>query len=137
MWAEIIIFVFTLLLTCFSPAIVCLFSSSEVTCHGVCQITVEGPSPVGYRRLIGNCFFSTEKTFCHRMRKFIMRVILLPIPFLVPAMYVEYLLYQNALSHPTSVKETTVLFQPFMMVCYGCYFGLAFVSHFIVQISNH
>ena len=136
MWADII-FLFTLLFTYYSPAIVCLFSASEVTRQGIRQISVEGPSPVGFRRLIGNCFFSLENTFWHRMRKFIMRVILLPIPFLVPAMYVEYLLFQNALSQPTSIKETTVLFQPFMMVCYGCYFIRAFAFHFIVQISDH
>ena len=54
-----------------------------------------------------------------------MRVILLPIPFLVPALYVEYLLYQNALPQQTSVKETTYLFRPFRMVCYGCYVSQA------------
>ena len=136
MWADII-FLFTVFFTYYSPVIVCLFSASEVTRQGIRQISVQGPSPVGFRRLIGNYFFSLENTFWHRMRKFIMRVILLPIPFLVPALYVEYLLYQNALSQLTSIKETTVLFQPFLMVCYGCYFIRAFVFHFIVQISDH
>ncbi|KAL9975779.1 hypothetical protein ACROYT_G012973 [Oculina patagonica] len=136
-WAETIIFVLVFIFTLYSPAIICLFSASEVTRQGVRQIIVEGPSPVGFRRLIGNCFFSTENTFWHRTRKFIMRVILLPILFLVPAMYVEYLLFQNALSQETSVKETTILLRPFMMVCCGCYFIQAFIFHFIIQISDH
>ena len=133
---EIIGFLFMIVFTFFGPAVVCVFCASEVTHQGIRQITVEGPSPVGFRRLIGNYFFSVENSFWHRMRKFIMRVILLPIPFLVPALYVEYLLYQNALPQQTSVKETTYLFRPFRMVCYGCYVSQALFFHFIIREPN-
>ena len=129
-------FLFMIFFTFFGPVVVCTFSASEVTHQGIRQITVRGPSPVGFRRLIGNYFFSLENTFWHRMRKFIMRVILLPIPFLVPALYVEYLLYQNALPQQTSVKETTFLFRPFRMVCYGCYVSQALFFHFIIREPN-
>ena len=84
-WTQIG-FLFLIFFTYIGPAVVCAFSASEVTHQGIRQISVEGPSPVGFRRLIGNYFFSLENTFWHRMRKFIMRVILLPIPFLVPAL---------------------------------------------------
>ena len=128
---EIIGFLFMIVFTFFGPAVVCVFCASEVTHQGIRQITVEGPSPVGFRRLIGNYFFSVENTFWHRMRKFIMRVILLPIPFLVPAIYFYYLLHQNALSQPTSAKTATLPFSPFRMVCYGCYVIQAFFFHLI------
>ena len=129
-------FLFMIFFTFFGPVVVCAFSASEVTHQGIRQITVGGPSPVGFRRLIGNYFFSLENTFWHRMRKFIMRVILLPIPFLVPALCVEYLLYQNALPQQTSVKETTFLFRPFRMVCYVCYVSKALFFHFIIREPN-
>ena len=128
---EIIGFLFMIVFTFFGPAVVCLFSASELTHQGIRQITVEGPSPVGFRRLIGNYFFSVENTFWHRMRKFIMRVILLPIPLFVPAIYFYYLLHQNALSQPTSAKTATFPFSPFRMFFYGCYVIQAFFFHLI------
>lgn len=48
----------------------------------------------------------------HKARKFIMRVIL-PLPFLVPAIFFEYLLYRNVLYPQISAKERTHLFLPF------------------------
>ena len=128
---EIIGFLFMMVFTFFGPAVVCVFCASEVTHQGIRQITVEGPSPVGFRRLIGNYFFSVENTFWHRMRKFIMRVILLPIPFFAPAIYFYYLLHQNALSQPTSAKTATFPFSPFRLLCYGCYVIQAFFFHLI------
>ncbi|KAJ7390661.1 Multidrug resistance-associated protein 1 [Desmophyllum pertusum] len=129
---ENICFLFILIFTYFGPAVVCLYSSSEVTREGVRRITVEGASPVSLRSLIGNYFFSMDNTMWHKARKFIIRVVLLPIPFLVPAIFVEYLLYHNALSLQTRVKETMHLFQPFKMVCYSCYCIQAFYFHFII-----
>ncbi len=117
-------------------AVVCLFSATEDTHEGIRQINVEGPSPVGFRSLIGNYFFSTDHTMWHMARKFIMRVFILPIPFLVPAIFVEYLLYQTAMSPKTNVNEITHLFQPFRLVCYGCYCIQAFYFHFIIGKAN-
>ena len=66
----------------------------------------------------------------HMARKFTMRVVFLPMPFLVLAFFFEYLLPQNALS--------SYLFSPFRMVCYGCYCIQAFFIHFIIgpKINN-
>ena len=86
-----------------------IFIPPEDTHEGIRKITVEGPSPVGFRSLIGNDFFSTDNTIWHKGRKFIMRVLILPLPFLVPALFVEYLLYQTVLSWETSVNKITFI----------------------------
>ena len=116
--------------------VVCLFAATEDTHEGFRQITVEGPSPVGFRSLIGNYFFSSDCTLWHMVRKFIMRVVILPLPFLVPAVFIEYLLYKNVLSSQISVKERTHLFRPFKMVCYACYCFQAFYFYFIIGKTN-
>ena len=99
-------------------------------------MTVEGPSPVGFRSLIGNFFFSTEHTIWHMGRKFIMRVLILPIPVLVPAIFIEYLLYKIILSPQTSAKGRAHLFHPFRVMCYCCYCIHAFYFHFIIGKVN-
>ena len=135
-WREFILhgllIAFMGIFTYFGPAIVCLFSATEVTHGGVRQISVEGPSPVGFRSLIGNYFFSTDYTTWHMVRKFIMRVIILPLPFLVPAIFAEYLLYQDALS-PQNFLRVTHLFKPFRKLCYACYCIQAFYLCFIAK----
>ena len=125
-----LIIAFVTIFTYFGPTVVCLYSATEDTLSGIRQITVEGPSPVGFRSLIGNYFFSTDNDMWHRARKFIMRVFLLPIPYLAPAIFVEYLLYQNLLPQQ-NVLRIAHLFQPFRMFCYGCYYAHAFNFHIL------
>ena len=77
-----LIIAFVIAFTYIGPAVVCLYSAREDTCDGICRISVEGPSPVGFWSLIGNFFFfSTGYTIWHRARKFIMHVVLFPVPF--------------------------------------------------------
>ena len=112
------------------PAVVCLYSATQDSRDGICQISVEGPSPVGFRSLIGNYFFSTEYTIWHRARKFFMHVVLLPIPFLAPVILVEYLLYQNLL--PTqNILGISQIVRPFRILCYGCLCLNAFYLHIL------
>ena len=107
------------------PAVVCLYSATQDSLDGICQLNVEGPSPVGFRSLIGNYFFSTEYTIWHRARKFFMHVVLLPITFLAPAILVEYLLNQNFL--PTqNILGISQIVRPFRILCYCCFCWNAF-----------
>ena len=125
-----LIIAFFTILSYIGPTVICLYSATEDTLRGIRQITVEGPSPVGFRSLIGNYFFSKDNDTWHRARKFIMRVFLLPIPCLVPAIFVEYLLYQNLLPKQNMLRIDH-LFQPFRMFCYSCYCVHAFYSHIL------
>ncbi len=133
---RVIGFLFMTIFPYIGFAVVCLYSATEDTHEGIRKMTVEGPSPVGFRSLIGNYFFSTDHTIWHMARKFIMRVFILPIPFLIPALFVEYLLNQTALSSKTNAREGTHLFRPFRLVCYGCYCIQAFYFHFIIGKNN-
>ena len=126
-----ILILFTTVFIYIGPAVVCLFSATEVTHQGVQQIVVNGAGPVSFRSLIGNYFFSTDYTMWHLGRKFIMRVVLLPLPFLAPALFVDYLLYLNLLPQ-LNVLHVKHLFQPFSKVCYICYCIQAFYLHFLV-----
>ena len=123
-----LIVAFVIAFTYIGPAVVCLYPATERAQGGICQINVE--SPVGFRSLIGNYFFSAEYTTWHRARKLIMHVVLLPIPFLAPAIFVEYLLYQN-LFPDQNILGGGLIFRPFRILCYGCYFCNAFYFHII------
>ena len=98
-------FLFVTLFAYIGPTVVCLFVATEDTHEGYRQITVEGPSPVGFRSLIGNYFYSSDSTMWHIARKFITHVVIMPLPFLVPAIFIEYLLYKHVLSAQTSIKR--------------------------------
>lgn len=115
-----------------SPYIVCLFHPSEVTDQGICQIIVDGPSPVGFGSAIGNYFFffSTDETgIRYKAREFIMHVFILPIPFVLPALLVEYLLHKHVLPGQNSLTVKP-LFRPFVMLGFGCYCIQAFCASF-------
>ena len=73
----------------------------------------------------------------HIARKFIMHVVIMPLPFLVPAIFIEYLLYKNVSSAQTSIKERTHLFRPLKMTCYACYCLQAFYFYFIITGKNN
>ena len=130
-------FLFVSLFSYIGPTVVCLFVATEDTHEGYRQITIDGPSPVGFRSLIGNYFYSSDSTMWHMARKFIMHVVIMPLPFLVPAIFIEYLLYKNVLSTQTSIKERTHLFRPLKMVCYACYCIQAFYFYFFITGKNN
>ena len=75
-------FVFVTLFAYIGRTVICLFVATEDTHEVFRQITVEGPSPVGLRSLIGNYFFSSDSTMWHIARKFILHVLIMPLPFL-------------------------------------------------------
>lgn len=76
-------FVFWAVFVQYSPAFLCLFSPTEVTEDGVRHIVLEGASPVCFRSLIGNYFFSEDDgTIWHKARTFIFRVVIIPLPLL-------------------------------------------------------
>ena len=59
-----------------------------------------------------------------------MHVVLLPIPFLAPAILVEYLLNQNLL--PTqNILGISQIVRPFRILCYGCLCLNAFYLHIL------
>lgn len=60
-----------------------------------------------------------------------MRVLILPLPFLVPAIFVKYLRYRTALTSQTTGNEIAHVFQPIRVVCYSCYCIHAFYFNFV------
>ncbi len=128
---HILLIAFVTIFTYFGPAVVCLFSATEVTHEGNRRINLKGASPIGFRSLLGNYFFSTDHTIWHTARKIIMRTVLLPILFLAPAVFVENLLNQNLLPQQ-NVLRISHLFQPFRGLCYGCYCIQGFYLHFLM-----
>jgi len=127
-----VLFSFIVMFTYFGPAVIGFCYPTEGMHAGVRQIIVNGPSPVGLRSLIGNFFFVTDYTTWNMARRFIMRVLILPIPFLLPVLFVEYLLFKNVLPQQNSLYVGH-LFDPFKMLCYGCYFVHAFYLHFVIE----
>ena len=125
-----LIIAFVIAFTYFGPAAVCLYSTTEDTCDEICQRTVVGHSPVGFQSLVANYLFSTHNDMCHRARGFILHVILLPIPFLAPAIFVEYFMYQNLLPDPTMLGISHFV-PPFRILCYGCFYFNAFYLHIL------
>ena len=108
---------FVIAFTYIGPAVVCIYSATEDTCDGNCQINVEGPS-------------STEYTIWYRARKFIVHVGVLPIPFLAPAIFVEYFVYQN-LVPDQNMLGISLTVPPFRILCYGCFYFNAFYLHIL------
>ena len=131
--------VFIVVFWCYFPAFLCLFSPKEVTEDSVRQIILDGASPVSLRSLVGNYLFSKEDTIWHRLRMFILRGVVLPFPFLVPAIFAEYLQQRNKFLimifyHYFGVSH---LLQPRMVVCCVCYYVLSFyVSFFPLRSSK-
>ena len=131
-WRSVVLlwfcFVFLAVFIHYSPAFLCLFSPTEVTEHGVRQIILEGASPVSVRSLIGNCFFSEDDgTIWHKVKKICVRVVIIPLPFLGPVLFVDITLFGFFKSHS---------FQYFIMICFGCYFIQAFYISFFTARSG-
>ena len=100
----------------YSPAFLCLFSPTVVTENGVRQIVLEGASPTSLRSLMANYFFSDGNTIWHKGRRLVLRLVVLPFPFLASAIVVDYLQHRE--------KKVIPLFdlsRPFMKVYFTCY----------------
>jgi len=120
-------FVFLAVFVHYSPAFLCLFSPTEVTKDGVRQIILEGASPVSVRSLMGNYFFPEDDgTIWHKARKFCVRVVVMPLPFLGPAIFADFMVLGFLRLY---------FFQRFVMICCGCYFIQAFYISFFTARS--
>ena len=111
----------------YSLAFLCLFSPTEVTQDGVRQIILEGASPVSFRSLVGNFFFSGDNgKIWHKTKTFILRFFIIPLPFLFPAIFVDFKLFGL-------LKMQS--FQRLMVECSVCYLIQAFYISFCTKRS--
>ena len=111
----------------YSLAFLCLFSPTEVTQDGVRQIILEGASPVSFRSLVGNFFFSGDNgKVWHKTKTFILRFFIIPLPFLFPAIFVDFKLFGL-------LKMQS--FQRLMVGCSVCYLIQAFYISFCTERS--
>ena len=148
-WA---IFCFVAIFSYIAPWVVCLFPATEVPAPEIrspisrlfyqeylgCQdrqIIVNWQSPVGFRSLIGNCFFSSDDMMWNRIKRFIMRIFILPVLFFLPALFVEYLQYNNILPR-YNFLNISHLFSSVKVLCYCCYCLQAFLCSFSSRKPN-
>lgn len=135
-----ILFVLYFLILYF-PAFLCLFSPTMVKENGIRHICLEGASPIGVRSLIGNYFFSEvddSDDFCHRTKKFIARVVLVPLPFLIIAIGFHYISQQHQSEEKPAKDRITFCFsRPLLLtVCFICYVFLAVYCSFLNASST-
>ena len=139
-WAEDVLswlgYVFVLVFHFYSPTFFGLFSPTEVTEDGVHHIVLDGASPVSLQSLMGNYFFSKEDTMWHRARKFIIRVVVLPFPFLGLAMFGEYLQQSKEFLIFERFAGVSHLFQSGIIAYCVCYVILAFYESFCISRSR-
>ena len=110
----------------YSPAFLCLYSPIEFKEDGIRQISLEGASPVSVRSLMGSYFFSEDDgTIWHKARKFCVRVVIMPLPFLGPGIYA----YIEILP-----ELPTCLGQLILVLC-CCYIITAFYISFFMARS--
>ena len=117
----------------YSPAFLCLFCPTVVTENGTRHISLEGTSPVGIRSLVGNYFCSQDDdNLCNRTKKFIARAVLVPLPFLIPALAFDYLIFHHHQTGDirTGILLTLDLWQPVFLVWLTFYFLQAFYDSF-------
>ena len=110
-WPVAVFYIFCLVFLAvfvhYSPALLCLLSSTEVTEDGVRMIILEGASPVSVRSVMGNYFFSEDDgTIWYKARTFVFRAVIMPLPFLG----------LGVLSDPSFYT-----FSIFVMICCACY----------------
>jgi len=110
-------FVFVAVFVHYSPALLCLLSSTEVTEDGVRLIILEGASPVSVRSVMGNYFFSEDDgTIWRKARTFVFRAVIMPLPFLGLGILSDFASYTP---------------QKYIMISCGCYFIQAcYISFF-------
>lgn len=129
------------------PAVVCLFPATEVAStissalaststveDGDSQIVVAWQSPIGVRSLIGNSFFCAYDIIWNRTKRFIARVFVLPVLFLFPAVFVEYLHYNYILPRHNflNIMQLSLCFK-LNVLCYSCYCIHAFLCSFMIR----
>ena len=78
-------FVFIVVFHYYSLAFLCLFYPTEILQDGVTHIILEGASPVSLRSFAGNFFFSKKEGIWCKAKTFILRVFIIPLPFIVSA----------------------------------------------------
>ena len=132
---------FLCFLILYFPAFLCLFSPTMVKENGIRHICLEGASPIGVRSLIGNYFFSEvddSDDFCHRTKKVIARVVLVPLPFLIIAIGFHYISQQHQSEEiPAKDRITFGFSRPFpLTVCFICYVFLAVYYSFFNASST-
>ena len=96
--AQILVFamVFVIAFVHYSPAFFCLFCPTVVIENGIRHISLEGTSPIGIRSLVGNYFCSEDdENLCNRTKRFIARAVLVPLPFLIPALAFDYIFFHH------------------------------------------
>ena len=130
----VLLFVF-LFVFLYSPTFLCFFCSSMVTENGICQMSLEGASPVSFRSLMGNWLYYEIDTFWHRTRSLILRVVVLPLPFLVPAAIVNYGVYHPQQQNK-NMSRLLDFSRPFMLVSFASYFLKALYDSFFDQLSH-
>ena len=125
--------VFVIAFVHYSPAFFCLFCPTVVTENGIRHISLEGTSPIGIRSLVGNYFCSeVDDNLCNRTKRFIAQAVLVPLPFLIPALAFDYITLHH---HQTGDKRTGILmtldlWQPVFLVWLTFYFLQAFFDSF-------
>ena len=77
--------VFQLVFAYYSLAFLCLLYPTEILQDGVTHIIIEGASPVSLRSFAGNYFFSGKEGIWCKAKTFILRVVIIPLPFIVIA----------------------------------------------------
>lgn len=77
--------VFILVFASYSLAFLCLLYPTEILQDGVTHIILEGASPVSLRSSVGNYFFSGKEGIWCKAKTFILRVFIIPLPFIVIA----------------------------------------------------
>lgn len=142
-WA---IFCFVAIFSYIAPWVVCLFPATEIPAPEIRssrlfsgsedrQIIVNWQSPVGFRSLIGNCFFPSDDMMGNRVKRFIMRIFILPVLFFLPALFVEYLQYNNILPR-YNFLNISHLFSSVKVLCYCCYCLQAILCSFSCRKPN-
>lgn len=94
-------------------------------------MTLEGASPVSFRSVLGNFFFSkNDDAICHKARKFFLLVVALPLIFLAPAV-----IFREWVGHTMFIFLEIDLFYPPLLGCYCSYVFVAFYISFLTARS--
>ena len=126
--SRVLIFFYSVFVAVFihySLAFLCLFYPTEILQDGVTHINLEGASPVSLRSLAGNYFFSRREGVWHKTKTFFLRVFIVPLPFLVSAIFLEYQI--------NSFSEIPTFMQRFFIGSSLCYCAQAFYTSFFLK----
>lgn len=124
-WADAksFLILFAFIFSLYLPVPLCLFPPTVVTENGTRLICLERASPICFGSLIGNYFSSEVDNLCHRTKKFIARAVLVPLPFLIPAIWFHYIVqHQPSVKIPTEDRIFFDLTRPSLLVYAICYF---------------